>query len=190
MGGYDVPGMDQPVQRTRALGEMGVVGIVRTDPVQNEIEAIGKVGHARPQTVQVEPILDVRSLDLAKHLVSLEAAEPLDPGLVVAGRRGILVVGHIILFIETTNAAKLSSATRLMIRLPVCQSNSKRCRSPLGPGGVSGQSAKNPIGTARTLCAGKVSTRAIPTPKRYVDTASITKGVSRRGSSWFGTLGQ
>ena len=112
MGGYDVPGMDQPVQRTRALGEMGVVGIVRTDPIQNEIEAIGKVGHTRPETVQVEPILDVRSLDLAEHLVSLEAAEPLDPGLVVAGRRGILVVGHIVLFIETTNAAKLSSATR------------------------------------------------------------------------------
>lgn len=100
MGGYDVPGMDQPVERTRALGEMRVVGIVRTDPIQNEVETVRKVGHARPKTVQVEPILDVRSLDLAEHLMSLEAAEPLDPGLVVAGRRGILVVGHCVLSIE------------------------------------------------------------------------------------------
>lgn len=103
MGGYDVPGMDQPVQRTSALGEMRIVGIVRTDPIQNQVETIRKIGHARPETVQVEPILDVRSFDLAEHLVSLEAAEPLDPGLVVAGRRGVLVVGHWVLSIEISD---------------------------------------------------------------------------------------
>jgi len=95
MGGDDVTGMDQPVQRASALGEMGVVGIVGTDPIQDQVETIRKIRHARPETVQVEPILDVRTLDLAEHLMSLEAAEPLDPGLVVAGRRGILVVGHL-----------------------------------------------------------------------------------------------
>ena len=94
MGGDDVPGMDQPVKRAGALGEVRVVGIVRTDPIQNQVEAVGEVGNARPEAVEVEPVLDVRPLDLAEHLVALEAAEPLDPWLVVAGRRGILVVGH------------------------------------------------------------------------------------------------
>ena len=94
MGGDDVPGMDQPVKRAGALGEVRVVGIVRADPIQNQVEAVGEVGNARPEAVQVEPVLDVRPLDLAEHLVALEAAEPLDPRLVVAGRRGILVVGH------------------------------------------------------------------------------------------------
>lgn len=98
VGRYDVPGMDEAVQRAGALGEVGVVGIIRSDAVQNKIETVGEVGNARPQAVQVEPVLDVRALHLAEHLVALEAAEPLDPGLVVAGRRGILVVGHYIYF--------------------------------------------------------------------------------------------
>ena len=81
---YYIPRMDQAVERTCALGQMRVVGIVRPDPIEDEIQTVGKVGHAGPETVEIEPVLDVRPLNLAEHLVSLETAEPLDPRLVVA----------------------------------------------------------------------------------------------------------
>ena len=84
--------MDEAVKRTGALGEMRVVRIVRSDPIEDQIEAVGEVGHAGPETVQVEAIFDVRPLDLAEHLVALEAAEPLDPGLVMAGCRRVVVL--------------------------------------------------------------------------------------------------
>ena len=56
---------------------MRIVGIVRSNSVQNEIQAIGKVGDARSQSIQVKPVLNVRSLDLAKHFVPLQSTEPI-----------------------------------------------------------------------------------------------------------------
>ena len=68
--------MNQAVQCARALREVRIVRIFGPNPIQDEIEAVGVIGHACPQPVEVEAVLDVGPFDLAKHLVALEPAEP------------------------------------------------------------------------------------------------------------------
>jgi len=76
MGRDNVSCMNQAVQCAGTLSQMAVVRIVGADPIENQIEAVRKVGDARSQTVQVESVFDVRALHFAEHLVAFEAAEP------------------------------------------------------------------------------------------------------------------
>lgn len=68
--------MYESVERAGRLREMTVVAIVRSDAIEDEVEAVGKVGDAGPQAVEIEAVLNVGALDFAEHFVALEAAEP------------------------------------------------------------------------------------------------------------------
>ena len=68
--------MDQPIQRTRTLSQVRIVRIIGTDPIEDQIEAVRKVGNACPKTVEIESIFDVGPFYLAEHFVAFEAAEP------------------------------------------------------------------------------------------------------------------
>jgi hypothetical protein len=78
MSRNNIPGMNQPVQSASTLRQMRVVRIVRPDPIQNEIEAVGEVGDAGAKAVEVEAVFDVGSFDFAEHFVAFEAAEPVN----------------------------------------------------------------------------------------------------------------
>lgn len=76
MSRNNIPSMNQPIQRTSTLSQVTVVGIVRPDPIQYQIETVGKVGDAGAKAVEVESVFDVGSFDFAEHFVAFEAAEP------------------------------------------------------------------------------------------------------------------
>mmetsp|Transcript_29965 Transcript_29965/g.70640 ORF Transcript_29965/g.70640 Transcript_29965/m.70640 type:complete len:229 (-) Transcript_29965:50-736(-) len=115
----DEPGVYQPVQRASALRQVGIVGIIRADPIQDQVQAVRKIGHAGSQSVQIESVLDVGSLHLAKHFVSLESAEPLNPRLIVPRSRGILVVCHCDETVPCSEKIMICSQARANERLVV-----------------------------------------------------------------------
>ena len=48
MSRNNIPSMDQPIQRTRTLSQVRIVRIIGTDPIEDQIEAVRKVGNAGP----------------------------------------------------------------------------------------------------------------------------------------------
>lgn len=75
--GDDVAGMYEGIERAGTLREVGVIGIVGSDPVQDQIETIAKVRDAGAEAVEIEAIFDVGPFHLAEHFVSLQTAKPL-----------------------------------------------------------------------------------------------------------------
>lgn len=80
--------MYQSVKCTSTLCQMRIVGIIGSDAIQYKIQAIGKIGDAGSQTVQIESVFYIGSFDFAKHFVSLQTTEPV----------GIPTIRHVSLF--------------------------------------------------------------------------------------------
>ena len=67
----NVPSMDQSIESTCTLCQVRIIGILGTDPIEDEIQAVGIVRDACPQAVEIEAILDVGPFDLAEHFMTL-----------------------------------------------------------------------------------------------------------------------
>ena len=76
VGCDNVASMNESIECTGRLCQVGVVRVVGSDPIQDEIEAIGKVGDAGSESIEIEAIFNVRAFDFAKHFVALETTEP------------------------------------------------------------------------------------------------------------------
>ena len=76
MGRNNVPGMYKTVERTSALCQVRVVGIIGSNSIENEIQTIRKVGHTSAKAVEIKAIFDIRAFDFAKHFMSLETTKP------------------------------------------------------------------------------------------------------------------
>jgi hypothetical protein len=72
----DISCMDKTVKCTCTLSEMRIIRIIRPNSIKNQIQTIGEIGNAGPETVQIETIFNVGSFYLTKHFMALETAEP------------------------------------------------------------------------------------------------------------------
>jgi hypothetical protein len=78
MCGYDIACMYQSVECTCRLREVTVVAvIVGSDPIQDQIETIAKIGNAGSKSVQIKSIFDVTAFYFTKHFVSPQSTKPI-----------------------------------------------------------------------------------------------------------------